>query len=1570
MHRISLSPRAHRLAHYCALLAVLGLLLVGVLPTPSASAAGALIVKSLADTDDANQHPCTLREALQGIALAQANPGMTSYNECSNIAPNINTITFQVSGTIFVQASLPDVSANVSITGPIIIDGSNNVNAPIFRVSLDSSILNLTGITLTKGAPAILVQHGGVLNIAGSSFVNNTNDGDGGAINSNGKVNIAGTNFTGNRANGSYGGGAIFHNGIDALAIGGSVFNGNIAKRSAGAIYASGPGIIADTVFNGNIAQGNDPNNNGTDGDAADDYYSQGAGAIYNANDGHDGRKMTIVRSVFNGNLAVPKGNGGALYNASVAVVEVRDSAFNANVAGSSSNDRLGGAIMNLADRFSLHNATLIGNLVTGDGGAIVNDRRSIVSISNVTATANTATNRGGGMFNVNTQQGSDIRPEVTVLNTTLALNIAPGGGGNIYSQAPTSSYDKVTILGNTIISGSDIGGMGGNCAGGPFISQGHNLDSGTSCGLVQSGDLNNANADLGAPGFSGGAITTLLTMKLNSSSQALDGGDAAICAAAPVSAEDERGVARGGDGDGNGTGGCDIGAYEGGTIKAGFGSNPVQPGPINIGNVVLGSTGTTSFSVFSTGNKALELSNPALSGPNAAEFTLNTAFPISTAGNSLISVSCTPVGTTPGQRTATLSFSTNDPDHTSVAFSLLCSATLAPQPGYGSNPTVGGSIDFGNVTLGVAVSRKLTVQESGNATLVVNTPALGGANAGDFSYGAGVDLSLPDGQAPVDINLSCTPTALGARSAILTLASNDPTHPSVSYTLICNGKPAPAPVLETTGTSFSGGLPTLDGPYGIASSPDGQHVYVAGNRSSFGQFGGVVYTFSRDANTAALTVIQTFTDTDNALEGAIRVLVSPDGQYVYVSARGGANSTGSVVSYKRAASGLLTKIDELINGEGYGCIINQGCAGTLQMNAAYGMALSPDGNYLYVSANDSNTITVLRRSVDGGLDTYGQFVLVRGANHIQTVTHAALVGPYDIVISPDGKYLYAASYGSNPDNIIVFARNAQNGQLSYASTISQNDVPGLAGVFRLDISADGNTLYSASYDSDNVSTFQRNPATGALSFLGTASNGAQESDGQIISGLNAASSVRVSPDGRYVFATGYGSAAVAIFERDQQSGALDYVQTIARQANGIPALQGARDITIASDMRSIHVTGYLDDSVVTLRFANPQAALTSLAPASAHAGSSDMLLTVNGERFVPGAILRWNNINITPSFVSEGEVRAIIDAAKLAAAGTAIISVVNPGPGGGLSVNSLTFTITTPDQNPVPSLETLIPAGVVAGDSGFQMTLKGAGFMNSSKVYWNGAERSTIFISSTTLQLQISATDISQPGAAALTVLTPGPGGGTSNAVLFDITAPGEAPPPAISQITPASSVAGSAPAEGLTITLLGTNFAPDAIAEWDGLARPTSFVSANELQVELTGGDINTVGQHSMRVINPSPVESSSNSVSFSVGVAGSNPIPSLLSVTVASINADGTVTLNLNGAGLMNGTQASWNGAARSVGFVSATHMTMIITAADFAAGSGVIVITNPGPGGGPSQELLMQIYRQTLPLVVVR
>jgi len=92
---------------------------------------------------------------------------------------------------------------------------------------------------------------------------------------------------------------------------------------------------------------------------------------------------------------------------------------------------------------------------------------------------------------------------------------------------------------------------------------------------------------------------------------------------------------------------------------------------------------------------------------------------------------------------------------------------------------------------------------------------------------------------------------------------------------------------------------------------------------------------------------------------------------------------------------------------------------------------------------------------------------------------------------------------------------------------------------------------------------------------------------------------------------------------------------------------------------------------------------------------------------------------------------------------------------------------------NPVPNITSLSPSSATAGGASFTLTVNGANFVSSSVVQWKGTNRSTTFVSATQLQAAISASDIGVAGTAQVTVFSPAPGGGTSNAVAFAISAP-----------------------------------------------------------------------------------------------------------------------------------------------------------------------------------------------------
>src|SRR5205823_2659208 len=118
---------------------------------------------------------------------------------------------------------------------------------------------------------------------------------------------------------------------------------------------------------------------------------------------------------------------------------------------------------------------------------------------------------------------------------------------------------DALAVLGgaaapklkNTLL---QSGNGGANCSG-SISSQGHNLDSGNSCGFNKAGDIVNQDPLLVTLGDYGGGTYTL---RLDWPSPAIDAGDNNGCPA-----DDQRSALRPQDGGQNGSFICDIGAYE-----------------------------------------------------------------------------------------------------------------------------------------------------------------------------------------------------------------------------------------------------------------------------------------------------------------------------------------------------------------------------------------------------------------------------------------------------------------------------------------------------------------------------------------------------------------------------------------------------------------------------------------------------------------------------------------------------------------------------------------------------------------------------------------------------------------------------------------------------------------------------------------------------------------------------------------------------------------------------------------------------------------------------------------------
>jgi hypothetical protein len=93
---------------------------------------------------------------------------------------------------------------------------------------------------------------------------------------------------------------------------------------------------------------------------------------------------------------------------------------------------------------------------------------------------------------------------------------------------------------------------------------------------------------------------------------------------------------------------------------------------------------------------------------------------------------------------------------------------------------------------------------------------------------------------------------------------------------------------------------------------------------------------------------------------------------------------------------------------------------------------------------------------------------------------------------------------------------------------------------------------------------------------------------------------------------------------------------------------------------------------------------VTALVPNNANAGSTSIVLTVNGTTFNSTATINWKGAALTTTYVSGHQLMATIPSADLATSGTAAGTVTNPGTSGGLygggtlpeTSNSMTFTV------------------------------------------------------------------------------------------------------------------------------------------------------------------------------------------------------------------------------------------------------------------------------------------------------
>jgi outer membrane protein assembly factor BamB len=295
----------------------------------------------------------------------------------------------------------------------------------------------------------------------------------------------------------------------------------------------------------------------------------------------------------------------------------------------------------------------------------------------------------------------------------------------------------------------------------------------------------------------------------------------------------------------------------------------------------------------------------------------------------------------------------------------------------------------------------------------------------------------------------------------------------------------------------------------------------------------------------------------------------------------------------------------------------------------------------------------------------------------------------------------------------------------------------------------------------------------------------------------------------------------------------LDYIPLADNPIFGQPVFAGD-DLLVDGLNTSVGVTAY--------QVTTPGSPITAVAPAQVGQGATETLtLTGSGFTGTPTVFISSTDVQVESVKVVSSTTLSVKIAARAGAnPGARDITVIEPGATADTCTNCLTV-----DQ--APTLTAVSP-GAIGQQGSRTLTLTGTGFTASSSVSFSVSgitAESVKYVSSTSLSVTASVSDAAPPGAANVTVTTPGGAATCSGCLTVDAH-------PAISKLSPSSVASGAT----TTVSVTGTNFVSGLTVSTTipgaTLGTPTSVTSTSFSVTVTVPADVAS-GNYQLKVINP---------------------------------------------------------------------------------------------------------------------